>query len=159
MHDREEIASRLPILIRGLETLDVPTLLTQQYTSGLGQTVDFVTEAFATPPPPIEKIAFSCWDEPAFLERLADLDCNRVVLGGIETHVCLLQTAIDLLEAGYTPVIAIDATSSRSPDEKRIALARLRAEGVILSTVESILFELCRTAGTDAFRAISRLVK
>jgi nicotinamidase-related amidase len=80
------------------------------------------------------------------------------LLAGIETHICVLQTAIDLLDAGYTPVVIQDCTSSRREADKRIALQRLQTEGVLISSFESILFELMREAGTETFRAVSRLV-
>jgi nicotinamidase-related amidase len=80
------------------------------------------------------------------------------LVSGIETHVCVLQTAIDLLEAGYTPVVVQDCTSSRRETDKQTAVHRLQAEGVLITSFESILFELLREAGTETFKAISRLV-
>jgi nicotinamidase-related amidase len=109
--------------------------------------------------PYIEKIAFSCFDEPAFAKALEALGRKRVVLAGIEAHVCVLQTAVDLQQAGYTPVVIENCTSSRRENDKRIAFERFRAEGILVSTYESILFELTREAGTETFKAISNLVK
>ena len=82
-----------------------------------------------------------------------------MILFGIETHVCVLQTALDLLEQGQTVIVVEDCVSSRNPNDKRIAIERMRAAGAIITTMESILFELLRVAGTDTFRVISSIVK
>jgi nicotinamidase-related amidase len=172
MFERNALERNLPILLRGLEVLDIPLLVTQQYTKGLGPTISMIQDTLgwkrddlhsADPPtigkPYVEKIAFSCWGEPAFRQALTELERERVLIAGIETHICVLQTAVDLKQAGYTPVVIQDCTSSRRGNDKRIALHRLQAEGILISTCESILFELMREAGTESFRAISRLVK
>ncbi|UCF97502.1 MAG: isochorismatase family protein [Spirochaetaceae bacterium] len=178
MFERDTLQHNLSILIRGLEVLDIPLLVTQQYTKGLGPTIPSIRETLgwaadpgSTPTekpsvgtpsvakPYIEKIAFSCWDEPAFRQAFTALDRPRVLLAGIESHVCVLQTAIDLNEAGFTPIVIENCTSSRRETDKRVAFLRLQAEGILVSTYESILFELAREAGSDTFRAVSRLVK
>lgn len=177
MYESGTLGVNLPILLRGLKVLNIPLLVTQQYTKGLGPTIPKIQETLGwdrnqppsenpgdfDPPsigkPYIEKIAYSCWGEPAFREALKELDRERVLLAGIESHICVLQTAIDLKQAGYTPVVIEDCTSSRRENDKRIAFQRLQTEGILISTYESILFELTREAGTDTFRAISRLVK
>jgi nicotinamidase-related amidase len=107
----------------------------------------------------IEKTAFSCCDEPAFTSALAALHKQFVLIAGIESHVCVLQTVIDLLERGYQPVLVEDCVSSRKEGDKDISVHRMLKEGALVTTYESILFELCRFSGTDAFRAISKLVK
>jgi nicotinamidase-related amidase len=109
--------------------------------------------------PYIEKTAFSCWDEPRFPPALEALGRPCVLLAGIETHVCILQTAVDLKQAGFLPVVVEDCTSSRRERDRRIAVQRLQTEGILVSTCESILFELTREAGTELFKGISRLVK
>lgn len=170
MYEQETLDRNLPILLKGFEVLGVPLLVTQQYTRGLGPTIELLREALgwntdpaATSDPGanryIEKIAFSCWDEQAFRRALEALDRDCVLLAGIESHVCMLQTAVDLQEAGFTPVVIENCTSSRRENDKRVALQRLHAEGIRVSTYESILFELAREAGTGTFRAISGLVK
>jgi nicotinamidase-related amidase len=184
MFERETLEHNLPILLNGLGILGVPLLVTQQYTKGLGPTIPLLQETLgwttrfavaaqersasadpaALPAPTsetpyIEKIAYSCFEEPAFTKALKGLGRQRVLLAGIEAHICVLQTAVDLQQAGYTPVVIENCTSSRRENDKRIAFERLRAEGVLVSTYESILFELTREAGTETFRAISQLVK
>ena len=93
------------------------------------------------------------------MEALRASGKSQIIICGIETHVCVMQTVIDLLEKGFIPVVIADCVSSRSPSDKHIALERMRQEGAIISTYESILFELARVAGTDTFKTISKLVK
>ena len=145
-------------LIDGLQALGVPVLVTQQYTKGLGPTISPVTEKF----PEfnfIEKIAFSCCDEPAFMDWLDDLDKRNIILFGIETHVCVMQTCIDLKKHGFQPVVIEDCITSRRLGDKITAIERMRTEGAVITTMESILFELTRFAGTDVFKTISKIVK
>ncbi|MFP4565630.1 MAG: isochorismatase family protein [Spirochaetaceae bacterium] len=158
MYDSYALQQSLRTLIAGLQLLEVPTLVTQQYTKGLGESIEPVGAAFDRFEP-IEKTAFSCLDEPAFTTALEQTGRHHIIIAGIEAHVCLLQTSMDLLEAGYTPVVVEDATSSRRRNDKQVAIERMRHAGVVVTTTESILFELCRYSGTDTFKALSRLVK
>ncbi|MFP4011085.1 MAG: hydrolase [Spirochaetaceae bacterium] len=158
MHDSLSLVRNLRTLISGLRLLEIPLLVTEQYRKGLGETIAPMQDAFERFEP-IEKTAFSCLDEPAFQKALSEVGRRYVVMGGIEAHVCLLQTSMDLLEAGYTPVLVEDCTSSRKPNDKLTAIERVRATGGVVTTAESILFELCRYSGTDTFRELSKLVK
>ncbi len=158
IHDNIDLEAKMVTLLRGLRELNVPTLITQQYTKGLGPTIPAVTETL-NDFTHIEKMSFSCWGEPHFHEALENLGRDHVILMGIETHVCVLQTALDLLANNYTPVVIADAVSSRSQSDRELALARMRQAGAIVTSVESILFELCVVAGTPTFKAISKLVK
>lgn len=160
MDQHEQTLHKLVTLVRGLETLSVPTILTEQYPRGLGPTVPSLMEAFGEPPPdPLIKASFSCCDDDPFMQRLAGTDRSMVIVAGIEAHVCVLQTTLDLLDHEYTPVVVMDAVSSRSVRDREIAARRLEREGARLTTVESVLFELTRVSGTDEFKAISRLIK
>ncbi len=158
MSGREDLEKSILTLIRGLLVLDVPILVTQQYTKGLGQTIPSVYEAFGQYSP-IEKLAFSCMDEQAFADALEKSGRKTVILAGIETHVCVLQTTLDMAHHGYNPVIVEDCVSSRKAGDKKTAISRMREEGTVITSCESILFELLRYAGTDTFRSISKLVK
>ncbi len=158
IHDHQQIVKNTAILIKGLKTLDVPLLVTEQYTKGLGKTVAPVDVALDTYAP-VEKIAFSCCDEPLFSKSLDATNRKFVIMAGIETHVCVLQTAVDLLQQDYQPIVVADCVSSRKPHDKTLGLERMKQEGVLISSYESILFELCRYAGTTAFKTISKLVK
>ena len=107
----------------------------------------------------IEKQAFSCCDEPRFFEDLAYHAPKYVIIAGIETHVCVLQTVIDLINSGYRPVLVEDCVGSRRLNDKAVAIGRMRSEGAIITTSESLLFELLRYSGTEVFKKISKLVK
>jgi len=154
----EKLQQSISTLIKGLQVLEVPLVLTQQYSKGLGDTIIAVKEIMPAIEP-VEKMCFSCCDEPTFFKELKSMECNNVILVGIETHVCILQTAIDLLDRSFQPIIVQDCVSSRKPDDKTVAIQRLAKEGAIITTKESILFELCRYAGTDQFKGISKLVR
>lgn len=145
-------------LIRGLKVLGLPVILTQQYTIGLGETVSVIRDSLPELAP-IEKNCFSCCDEPMFKDSLKRVDKKFVIIAGIEAHVCVLQTVLDLLTDGYIPVVVENCISSRKNRDKKIAVDRMRQEGAIITTYESILFELTRFAGTHQFKEISRLVK
>lgn len=146
-------------IIEGFKILEVPIMITEQYTKGLGYTITEIKDVLEENYKPIEKIDFSCCGSSEFLEKLKNTGKKNIILIGIETHVCVLQTALDLLSEGFQPIIIEDCVSSRSLINKKIAIQRMLHEGCIISTYESILFELCRRAGNDSFKAISKLVK
>ena len=158
MDGKENLLANCTRLIEGLQILGIPLTVTQQYTKGLGSTVNEISSLFLHFSP-IEKNTFSCMDEPVFAVHLSNSGKSNVIICGIESHVCVLQTAVDLRENGYHPIVIADCISSRNPEEKQIALNRFLSEGIRVSTAESILFELTRTAGTAEFKAISKLVK
>lgn len=132
--------------------MDVPALITEQYPRGLGPTVEPLRRQDL---PLIEKVHFSCMGEPNFALGLQSLQRQQVVLAGIETHVCVLQTAIQLRECGYQVFVIIDAVSSRNPQDKKYGLKRMQQAGCQLVTAEMVLFEWLRQAGTAEFKAIS----
>jgi nicotinamidase-related amidase len=158
MEENEVLVENCSKLIQGLHILGLPLLVTQQYTKGLGETIDEI-KSLIPDFQYIEKKDFSCSDEPAFAEKLALSGAKNVIICGIESHVCVLQTAIDLKEAGYNPVVAFDCVSSRSFDNIDLAAERFRYEGIMMTSMESILFELTRSAGAQGFKEISKLVK
>jgi len=158
IHDNGQLTRNTTILIEGLKAIGIKILVTEQYTKGLGFTIEPLKQLL-TDTTVVEKMAFSCCDEPVFYEKLSLLGIRNVIIAGIESHVCVLQTAIDLLSCGYIPVIVEDCVSSRNPNDKRIAIERLRKEGAVITTCESVLFELLRLSGTEAFKKISKLVK
>lgn len=146
------------ILLSGLNVLDIPVVVTEQYPKGLGSTIKEISNLI-TDFSPIEKLSFSCCGEKKFLETLHEYGKRNIIICGIEAHVCVLQTVIDLIERGYHPVLIEDCVSSRKPSDRETALKRMAREGVIITTYESILFELCEVAGTEQFKQISKLVK
>ena len=156
--DNEMVTRNNRILLQGLKILKVPLVVTQQYTKGLGDTIPEISEVLGEYRH-IEKTAFSCCDEPRFNEDLALASKMYVVVTGIEAHVCVLQTVNDLIGQGYIPVVVEDCIGSRNFNDKNMAVERMRQAGAIITTYESILFELLKYSVTDQFREISKLVK
>ncbi|MDO9204049.1 isochorismatase family protein [Methylotenera sp.] len=145
------------ILAQAASLLEVPTIITEQYPKGLGNTVPEL-QAILPSIKPVEKICFSCLAEPKFNRQLTG-DHTQMVLVGMEAHICILQTALDLIGAGKQVFIAEDAIISRNPANKTNALTRLRDAGCIVSNTESIVFEWLGKAEGDAFKAISKLIR
>lgn len=158
MEEHEQFIENCRKLIQGLQILKLPLLATQQYTKGLGETIPEI-KSIVKNFQYIEKKDFSCLDEPVFAENLALSGAENVIICGIEAHVCVLQTAIDLREAGYNPVVIMDCVSSRSFDNVDLAAERFRHEKIIMTSCESILFELTRSSTAPEFKEISKLVK
>jgi nicotinamidase-related amidase len=158
IYEGENLLRNCLTLIEGLQILSVPTIITQQYTRGLGPTVQSIVQKLPEFKY-IEKMSFSCFEEPAFKGQITLLGKPNIILCGIESHVCVLQTCLDLLEAGMRPVVVEDCVSSRKPNDKQFALERMQFEGAIITTMESLLFELTRSAGNEIFKGISRIVK
>ena len=156
--EKERLLDNCKKLIEGLRILDIPIVCTQQYSKGLGATLSEIS-SLLQPFSFIEKNAFSCLDQPQYADLLDQSGKTNVLICGIESHVCVLQTAVDLQEKGYQPIVISDGISSRHLAEKQIALQRFSLEGIRVSTVESILFELTRSADSVEFKSISKLVK
>jgi len=168
MGGSEEVTEAAAKLVKGCRVLGVPMVFTQQYTKGLGATVAPVIEALSEPAasgeaspevPFIEKLSFSAAGEPAFMEALESAGKKAVILAGVEAHVCVLQTALDLMEKGYAVYLAADAISSRNKTDKKYALRRMQEEGAVITTCEAILFELLQGAKEQGFKQISAIVK
>ena len=161
IHDLETITDNIDRLIRGTNLLGVPMLLTEQYVKGLGpSTAAIQTSARDSHGyEPIEKQCFSSFGCDQFAQRLRGSGRRRVILAGVEAHVCVHQTALDLLDEGFEVFVVADAVSSRRAESKEIALRRMTQEGVKLTTTEMVLLEMVTTSGTDEFRAISKLIK
>ena len=150
----DQVVSRSLRLVTAAGLLNVPAVLTEQYPKGLGRTPTALAEKLS---PAIEKTSFSCCGCAAFQQALP-MATEAVILCGLETHVCITLTALDLLAAGYGVFIAVDAVSARHAIDHEIGLRRLEAAGAILTTTEAILFEWCRSADHAAFQAIRKLV-
>jgi len=158
IHENEKLTDKLIRLIQGLNVLGIELIITEQYSKGLGNTIQEIQGALGLYNH-IEKMSFSCCGLDEFNDTLKDKDKKNVIIAGIESHVCVLQTVIDLINDGYQPILIEDCVSSRNQNDKRIAVERMRQEGAIISTCESILFELLELSGTDEFKAISKIVK
>ncbi|WP_028389570.1 hydrolase [Legionella fairfieldensis] len=151
----DNLMSRCQWLIRLAKDLDVPLLISEQYPSGLGLTVESL-RTLTPQSEPVEKIQFSCLREPLFKHHLQILNKKQLVLAGIETHVCILQTALDLQEAGYEVFVVVDAVSSRAELDYQYGLQRMKQQGVHLVTSEMVFFEWVGQAGTPQFKALSK---
>lgn len=155
MREPEECVIACSRLIQGARVLRVPLVATEQYPAGLGRT-DARISALLGGVAPVEKMQFSAWTpevEAALGERF------HVILAGIEAHVCVQQTALDLLKAGKRVWLCADACSSRHKDDFKLAMERMRQAGVVVTSVESVLFELLGQAGSEEFKQILKIVK
>jgi nicotinamidase-related amidase len=158
MDDRPTVVSNCLHLIEAAKLLGIPVLITEQYPKGLGPSVGEIREAIPSYRP-IEKITFSCCREPRFVESLSASGKKKVILAGMETHVCVLQTCLGLFREGYTVHVAADAVCSRSKVNSETGLAFMRDAGAVVTCAETVLFQLLEKAGTEEFRAISKLIK
>lgn len=148
---------RIAVLIEACAGLGVPVVATEQYPKGLGPTVASLARLLSAPP--VVKETFSCAREPLVRAALEATGRRQAIVVGIEAHVCVLQTALDLAAAGFQVHVPHDAVCSRRPADKAWALHRMVAAGVIVTTTESALFELLERCGTDEFRAVSRMIR
>lgn len=155
---RDHVVAQIRILIQAADRLGVPILLSEQYPQGLGSTLPELTEALPEYTP-FTKLSFSCCGVPGFLGRLKEMDRRRVLLCGTETHVCVYQTALDLLAEGYAVHVASDATCSRTKENWRTGIALMNRAGAVITSTETALFDLLREAGTDDFKFLSKLVR
>jgi len=158
MYEKEMLFNDIQKLIKGIQVLDIPVIVTEQYPKGLGPTIPEVSNLFPNFQP-IPKISFSCCGNERFLQELNDLHRKQVLIAGIETHVCVYQTALDLLSLGYEVQVVTDCVSSRTPANRDIGLNRVSQAGAIPTSTEMALFELLKVADGERFRAISKIVK
>lgn len=158
MHDKESLLKNCQTLVSGLGELNIPQVVSQQYTKGLGETLPEI-KSLLPDFGYIEKKDFSCWDTPEIAAKINSLNAKNIIICGIESHVCVLQTAVDLKAAGLNPIVVMDCVSSRSKGNLELAKERFRQEEIMMTSYESILFELTRSAAAPEFRTISKLVK
>lgn len=158
MSDPDRVLDRAVRAVKGCAALGVPILVTEQVPAALGPTVEALREALE-PYEPITKDSFSCCGERAFVEAVDRIDPREVLLSGIESHVCVFQTARALIEAGRRVHILSDAVDSRDPENRAVALRRMEKEGAIPSSVEMALFEMLKGASAPEFRKIVKIVK
>lgn len=158
MHQREQLYRNLEILIKGAQVLELPILWLEQYTQGLGPTIPEVARLLEGRQP-LAKLCFSACGLPEFSQALRASGRRRVLLAGIEAHICVYQTCRELLDQGYQVEVVADAVSSRTPENRQIGLDKMAGAGAEITSVEMALFELLRVAGTPQFKEIARLVK
>lgn len=158
MSNKEKLEDRTVKLMKGLNALGIPGLVTQQYTKGIGATIASVAEAVGEFEH-VEKNSFSCMVNEEFVSRLEALGKKDIIVCGIEAHICVQQTVMQLLEAGYNVYLAADCISSRSEEDKLWAITRMGEAGAEITSYESILYEILRDSKADGFKAISAIVK
>ncbi len=154
---REELVSNARKLVQGSGALEVPVIFTEQYPDGLGATDPTVAELLSGDP--ITKLSFSCCAEPKFMDALNETGRKQVLLAGIESHVCVYQTAVDLIAAGFDVQVVADVVASRTPMNRQIGLNRMAEAGASLTSIEMVLFELLGIAKGEKFKKILKIVK
>lgn len=152
----EAILPRMLLILQAAKVLGIPIVATEQYPKGLGATIAPVSSLVGAP---MIKSAFSAGIDPAILSAVDRPGLRKLLLVGIEAHVCVLQSALDFLASGFQVYVAVDAVGSRRPLDKTTALDRMRSAAVTLTTAESAVFEWTVQAGTEEFKRISKLVK
>ena len=158
MSDKESLFENLQKLVQGIRLLEVPVLWMEQNPRGLGRTIPELVELLPDMDP-MSKMSFSCCGNASFVQQLEMLQRKQVVIAGIETHVCVYQTTMDLLSHGYGVHVVADAVSSRSAENKRIGLEAMRDLGARWTSTEMVLFELMQVAGGDKFKDMLRIVR
>ncbi len=158
MAEKEKLTENLVKLIQFAHIMKIPVILTEQYPKGLGQTIPQI-KGLVPNLQPIEKLEFSCFGSQKFRETFTRIQVKTLILSGIETHICVTQTAIEGLENGFRMCIVEDATSSRKLEDKATAIQRMRQSGVTVVSAEMLIYELLKKAGTPEFRETLKLVK
>lgn len=158
MFKADETEAAAARLAEGLNVMDIPRLVTTQYAKGLGKTVDSVAEALGDFEA-IDKNTFSAWSNEEYRKALEGSGRKTVILMGIETHICVEQTALDLMEEGYTVFVPADCVQSRNPVNREISLRRMEEAGAVITCSESILYELMGSSKAAEFKAISAIIK
>jgi nicotinamidase-related amidase len=155
----DEVVRNCRILIEGFAILGAPVIVSEQYPRGLGHTVPELADVLPESTPVVEKLRFSVVGVPELDAAITATGLRRWVVCGIEAHVCVNQSVHDLLAAGHQIVLAADAIGSRTPANREIGIAKCVAAGAVASSAETVLFEMLEQAGSDQFKAISRLVR
>ena len=154
----KNVVRNIRTLLSFAKEMAIPILMTEQYPKGLGRTIPEIKRELESLFP-IEKVSFSCCGSQAFNDQLIQLGRKQIVLTGIETHVCVLQTADDLLQKGYEVHVVADAICSRRKLDWEIGLRWMEKRGAMISTTEIIAFQMLKEAGTEEFRGLSKLLK
>ena len=158
IYDQEEILRKSEFLIRGLKELGVECFMTTQYAKGLGYNVSSIVELIGEDNN-FDKISFGIYMDEQIKKKIDESGKKYIIIAGTEAHICVLQSVIDLAAAGYVPVLITDCIGSRHPGDKEAALLRANQEGAILTSAESLLYELMASAKHPHFKEISKLVK
>ena len=160
MHEPRRIIDGCSRLLKGAGILNIPVIITEQYPKGLGQSLFDIRDSAPENAIYFEKTSLSAVREEGFMNHLSSLGKKQIIIAGIEEHICVLQTTVELKEAGFDVFVVTDASGCRFPENEQIAICRLKQEGVFLAGVEMVLFEWLRKAGSPEFKDIqNRLIK
>lgn len=157
--ERERLLKSAKLLVEAANVLSIPVIATTQYRQKLGGCTQEIEERFTPNTAVLDKTCFSCMQSEEFRRLLVDTGREQIVLCGLETHICVLQTALDLLHQGYQVHCVADAVSSRTVEKHKLGMEKIRDAGVIPCSAEGAVFELLREAGTPQFKAIHPLLK
>jgi nicotinamidase-related amidase len=157
IHNNQMVFDNTNKLLRGAEILNIETIITEQYPKGLGNTCKEIQLPETTNI--FEKVCFSCMQSNHVNDQLKLTNIKDIIVCGVEAHICVLKTTLDALKEGYNVHVVADAVSSRTPENRALALERMRQSGAFITSTEMILFMLLNEAGTDEFKAISKLIK
>ncbi|HEY7725563.1 MAG TPA: hydrolase [Anaeromyxobacteraceae bacterium] len=157
MWDVEPVVKQARTMILAARDLGLPVICTEQYPKGLGPTIPSIREVL--PSPPLAKMHFACGSDEAVRRALGETGRRQVIVVGVETHVCVYQSCRDLLAEGYEVHLCADAVTSRREEHRRVALEALRDGGVLLTSVETSIFDLLHVAGTPEFKKVSAYMK
>jgi nicotinamidase-related amidase len=158
MYQRDQMLDNLQRLIRGIQVLGVPIIVTEQYPQGLGATVPEVSQLLVSLDP-LPKLSFSCCGDESFVKRLQALGRRQTLVAGIESHVCVYQSVSDLIGSGYEVQVVTDAVSSRTPENRITGFTLMTSKGAMLTSTEAALFELLKIAKGSEFKTISHIVR
>ncbi len=156
--DKEKVVENVQMLIKFADIMSIPIILTEHYPKGLGKTVPEVSEVLKNYAP-ITKVIFSCCGAKGFISRLKDLGVSRIMIAGIESHICVEQTTLDVMHAGLDVHVIADAISSRTMENKNIGIEKMRQFNAVISSTEMAMYEIMERADTKEFKEVLKLVK
>ncbi|MEW6054369.1 MAG: hydrolase [Nitrospirota bacterium] len=158
MKAKEPVVQNCIHLIELAKMLGIPVIVTEQYPKGLGQTVEEIRSSLAEYRP-VEKMTFSCCDEPAFLDAIRKLNRKTLIVTGMETHICVLQTSLGLILNGFNVHLVKDAVCSRAKENWKTACGFMRDAGAAITCTEAVLFQVLKIAGTEEFKSVAKRIK
>jgi len=158
MQARDQVVGNCLHLVELAKLHDIPIIVTEQYPKGLGPTVEPLRNALPSYEP-VEKLSFSCCGQTDFISRVGKVGRNTVLLAGMETHVCVLQTCLDLLKQGINVHLVNDAVCSRTKENSETGIELMRDAGAVVTCTETVLFQILKMAGSEEFKAISKRIK
>lgn len=156
--DKEKVVDNIKMMIKFAQIMDIPVILTEHYPKGLGNTVPEVNDVLKEYSPK-KKVIFSCFGSPGFTMKLKELGIKRIMICGIESHICVEQTTLDAMDSGYEVHVIADAISSRTQLNREVGIEKMRQFGAVISSTEMAMYEIMERADTEEFKEVLKLVK